>query len=160
MAIRSAVVRLTAAFTIGLVAGITISFFGPWALAVLVGWDVFSLMFLIGIWLIVGPMDADSTVRHSQLEDPSRALADGAVLIAAVASLGGVGFILIKAAHANGGTKVFFLAVGVLSVIFAWAAVHSVTPLPTISIPWAESTSTKTSLPDTQISPTSLSLSE
>jgi uncharacterized membrane protein len=126
MAIRSAVVRLTAAFTIGLVAGITISFFGPWALAVLVGWDVFSLMFLIGIWLIVGPMDADSTVRHSQLEDPSRALADGAVLIAAVASLGGVGFILIKAAHANGGTKVFFLAVGVLSVIFAWAAVHSV----------------------------------
>ncbi|HUZ42327.1 MAG TPA: DUF1345 domain-containing protein [Acidimicrobiales bacterium] len=118
--------RLTVAFTIGFVFGIATSFFGPWALAVLIGWDVFSLIFLVGIWFIVWPMDADSTTRHSQLEDPSRALADGAVLMAAVASLGGVGFILLKAAHANGGTKGFFLGVGILSVIFAWAAVHSV----------------------------------
>ena len=118
--------RLITAFSVGLAASIATSFFGPWALAVLIGWAVFSLIFLIGIWLIVWPMDADSTARHSQLEDPSRALADGAVLMAAVASLGGVGFILLKAAHADGGTKVLYLSVGVLSVIFAWAAVHSV----------------------------------
>jgi len=120
------VARLITAFSVGLAASIATSFFGPWALAVLIGWAVFSLIFLIGIWLIVWPMDADSTARHSQLEDPSRVLADGAVLMAAVASLGGVGFILLKAAHADGGTKVLYLSVGVLSVIFAWAAVHSV----------------------------------
>jgi len=125
-ALRSAVARLITAFSVGLAASIATSFFGPWALAVLIGWAVFSLIFLIGIWLIVWPMDADSTARHSQLEDPSRVLADGAVLMAAVASLGGVGFILLKAAHADGGTKVLYLSVGVLSVIFAWAAVHSV----------------------------------
>lgn len=118
--------RLAVAFTIGVVFGIATSFFGPWALAVLIGWDVFSLIFLVRIWSIVWPMDADSTVRHSQLEDPSRTLADGTVLMAAVASLGGVGFILLKAAHANGGTKAFFLGVGILSVILAWGAVHSV----------------------------------
>ena len=71
-------------------------------------------------------MDADSTARYAQREDPSRALADGVVLTAAVACLGGVGFILLKAANASGGTKAFYLAVGVLSVVFAWAAVHSI----------------------------------
>jgi uncharacterized membrane protein len=126
LALRSAVARVLIALTVGLGAGVVVAFFGPWALSILVGWDVFSAIFVLGIWRIVWPMDADSTSRHSQVEDPSRALANGAVLTAAVASLGAVGFILIKAAHAHGGTKVFYLAIGVFSVVFAWAAVHSV----------------------------------
>jgi uncharacterized membrane protein len=114
------------AFTVGVGAGVTVSFFGPWAFAVLIGWDVFSVIFLIGIWLIAWPLDAASTARHSQLEDPSRALADGAVLVAAVASLSGVGFILLQAAHAHGSSKALDLTTGVLSVVLAWAAVHSI----------------------------------
>jgi uncharacterized membrane protein len=114
------------AFTTGLCAGVIVSFFGPWAFAVLIGWDVFSVIFLIGIWLIAWPLDAASTARHSQLQDPRRAIADGAVLVAAVASLGGVGFILLQAAHAHGSSKAFYLTTGVLSVVLAWAAVHSI----------------------------------
>ncbi len=125
-ALRTALVRLLEAFVVGLIAGIVVSFFGPWALAVLVGWDVSSLIFLVGIWMIIWPMEADATSKHSQTADPSRVLADAAVVTAAVASLGGVGFILLKAAHSTGGSKVFFLVVGIASVIFAWAAVHSV----------------------------------
>ena len=102
------------------------SFLGPWALAALVGWDVAAIIFLAWVWLTVWPMDAGTTGRYAHREDPSRALADTVVLIAAVACLGGVGFILVKAANASGGTKAFYLAVGVFSVVFAWAAVHSV----------------------------------
>lgn len=123
---RSAIQRLTVAFSLGLIAGIAASFLGPWALASLVGWDVAAIVFLALVWLTVWPMDAGSTDRYAHREDPSRALADAVVLAAAVACLGGVGFILLKAANAHGGTKAFYLAVGVLSVVFAWAAVHSV----------------------------------
>ena len=123
---RSAVIRLIAALSIGLGTGLAISYFGPWALAVLVGWDIVALIFLAGTWIVILPLDANSTARHSQSEDPSRALANGTLLAAAVASLGGVGFILLNAAHAHGGTKAFYLAVGVLSVTFAWATVHTV----------------------------------
>jgi uncharacterized membrane protein len=123
---RSAIQRLTVAFSIGLIAGIAASFLGPWALAALVGWDVAAIIFLAWVWLTVWPMDADLTGRYAHREDPRRALADTVVLTAAVACLGGVGFILVKAANATGGTKAFYLAVGVFSVVFAWAAVHSV----------------------------------
>jgi uncharacterized membrane protein len=123
---RSAIGRIIISFTIGLIGGAATSFYGPWALAVLVGWDVAAITFLVWIWLTVWPMDADSTSRYAGREDPSRALADSVVLTAAVACLAGVGFILIKAANAHGGTKAFFLAVGVFSVVCAWAAVHSI----------------------------------
>jgi uncharacterized membrane protein len=123
---RSAIQRLIVAFSVGLIAGVATSSSSPWALAVLVGWDVAAVIFLLWVWLTVWPMDADSTSRYAGREDPSRALADGTVLVAAIACLGGVGFILVKAANASGGTKAFYLVIGVVSVIFAWAAVHSI----------------------------------
>jgi uncharacterized membrane protein len=135
---RSAIGRLIVAFSAGLAAGAAVSFFSPWALAVLIGWDVAAVIFLIWVWLTVWPMDADATSRYASREDPSRALADGMVLVAAVACLGGVGFILVKAANASGGTKAFFLAIGVVSVVFAWGAVHSLFTLRYAAIYYAK----------------------
>jgi uncharacterized membrane protein len=123
---HSAVGRLSVSFAGGLVAGIATSFVSPWALAVLVGWDLTAAIFLIRIWLTIWKMDPDSTCRHANREDPSRALADAIIVMAAIACLGAVGFILEKAASSGGGTKAFYLAVGVVSVVFAWASVHSV----------------------------------
>jgi len=44
----------------------------------------------------------------------------------AVANLASVALILLKASSAAGGTKAFYVAVGVISVVLAWVAVHSV----------------------------------
>lgn len=33
---------------------------------------------------------------------------------------------MVKAANATGGTKAFYLAIGVLSVVLAWATIHSI----------------------------------
>jgi uncharacterized membrane protein len=123
---RSAIGRLSLAFTGGLIAGLAVSFSGPWALSVLVGWNVAAAIFLIWVWCTVWPMDADSTKRYANREDPNRALADGAVTTAAVACLGAVGFILVQAANASGGAKALYLGIGVVSVVLAWASVHSV----------------------------------
>src|SRR5579862_2221975 len=87
---RSAIQRLFVSFSFGVIAGVVTSFFSPWALAALVGWDVAATIFLAWIWLTIWPMDADSTGRYAHREDPSRALADAMVVSAAVACLGGV----------------------------------------------------------------------
>jgi uncharacterized membrane protein len=123
---RSAIARLIVAFAGGLVAGLAVSFSSPWAFSVLIGWDVAAAIFLLWVWLTIWPMDAEKTKRYANREDPSRALANGAVTTAAVACLSAVGFILVLAANASGGAKALYLGVGVLSVVLAWASVHSV----------------------------------
>jgi len=137
---RSAIDRLFVAFAGGLLAGLAVSFSSPWAFSVLIGWDVAAAIFLLWIWLTVWPMDADTTKRYADREDPSRAVADGAVTTAAVACLGAVGFILVLAAKASGGAKALYLVVGVLSVVAAWASVHSTFTLRYASTYYVEST--------------------
>jgi uncharacterized membrane protein len=126
VASRSAIGRLLVAFTGGLLAGLALSFSSPWAFSVLIGWDVAAAVFLLWVWLTIWPMNAESTKRYANREDPSRALADGAITTSAVACLSAVGFILVLAANARGGAKALYLAIGVLSVVLAWASVHSV----------------------------------
>jgi uncharacterized membrane protein len=126
VASRSAIGRLLVAFAGGLLAGLAVSFSSPWAFSVLIGWDVAAAVFLLWVWLTIWPMDAASTKRFANREDPSRALADGAITTAAVACLGAVGFILVLASSASGGAKALYLGIGTLSVVLAWASVHSV----------------------------------
>ena len=57
--------------------------------------------------------------------NPSLALADTVIVSAAIAELASVGLILVKVAHSHGGMKALLLTIGVLSVILAWAAVHT-----------------------------------
>ena len=59
-------------------------------------------------------------------EDPSRAVADSVVLVAAIANLAAVGLILVKAANATGGMKAYLLTIGVVSVVLAWGVVHTI----------------------------------
>jgi uncharacterized membrane protein len=71
-------------------------------------------------------MNAVACSEHALREDPSHALADSVILVAAIAELASVGLILIKVASAHGGMKAFLLTIGVLSVVLAWGAVHTV----------------------------------
>jgi uncharacterized membrane protein len=123
---RPAIDRVGVAFAAGLLAGIVVSFWSPWELTLLVGWDVAAAVFLAWVWLTVWGMDAGVTHRYASREDSSRVLADSAVVTASVACLGAVAFILVKAGAASGATKALFMVVGVMSVVLAWAVVHSV----------------------------------
>jgi uncharacterized membrane protein len=59
-------------------------------------------------------------------EDESRVSTDLVVLAAGVASLVGVGLILLKGSSASGLALACMTALGVVSVILAWATVHTV----------------------------------
>ena len=115
---------------LGLLAGVlcaaAVVAFVPWEATVLLGWDTGLLVFGIAVWSTVLPMTPEQTRDHARLEISSLKAADTIIIGAAVACLAAVSLILVKAANSVGGMKAFLLSVGVVSVVFSWAAVHTV----------------------------------
>ena len=72
------------------------------------------------------PADGARTRAIAMREDETRVVADVLVLAASLASLAGVGMILVKASQSEGVTTALLTGLGVLSVVLAWATVHTV----------------------------------
>jgi len=122
----TAAVRASIALMAGLVAGPVLAFHIAWQAASLLGWDCTAVVFLVWIWATIGARDAVETRAVAVREDPAVVAADTAIVSAAVACLGGVAFVLIKAGHSHGGAKALYIATGVASVALSWAAVHTI----------------------------------
>jgi uncharacterized membrane protein len=118
--------RLAIPVGAGLVAGPLLAWAVAWQAAILLGWDVTATIFLLWIWLSIGPGDAEKTRQIAVREDPSAALADTAIVVAGVVCLGAVAFVLIKASNSHGGAKALLIAIGVVSVALSWAALHTI----------------------------------
>jgi len=76
-------------------------------------------------WLAIGPMGPERTREHARREDPTRPVADLILLLASVASLGGVAYLLLAGSSHGGGARIA-AAVGVGSVAAAWMLIHTV----------------------------------
>ena len=74
---------------------------------------------------MVGHLDAQQTAHHALREDPTRAVTDLVVVLASIASLAGVGYLLV-AGSAKGMDADIAALVGILSVAASWFAVHTV----------------------------------
>jgi len=109
----------------GLGTGLIAAWLGSWQAAELIGWVLAAAVYLASVWLSVGRLDAENTERVAAREDPSIRASELVLLVAAVACLGGVGIALVKAGHDAGGAKAYLIGLGVLSVISAWATVHT-----------------------------------
>jgi uncharacterized membrane protein len=118
--------RLAIPVVAGLVGGPLLALAVAWQAAVLLGWDVTSSIFLIWIWVIIGPAGAARTRQIAVREDPSIPVTDTIIVVAGVACLGAVAMVLIKAGNSHGGAKALLIAVGVVSVGLSWAAVHTI----------------------------------
>lgn len=70
-------------------------------------------------------MDAGQTAAHATQEDPSKFMVQLLVLGASVASLVGVGYLLVGASAATGPAAGFAAALGVVSVVVSWLVVHT-----------------------------------
>lgn len=118
--------RAFGSLTVGVLVFAVLMIFSPWQIAVIGGWDATAATFVAWVWLTIIPMDSVSTAAHATAEDASRATADLLLLGACVASLAGVGFVLVKAARSGGGARPLFILVAVLSAVLAWLVVHTV----------------------------------
>jgi uncharacterized membrane protein len=126
MRTASAGQRVTVAMLGGTVAGVVVSLFTVPSAAILAGWDVAVVIYLLWVWIAVSRLDPGTTARLAKREDPSSAVAELVVLGAGTAVLVAVGFALVRAGEATGGMKAFLVTLGLLSVVLSWTVVHTV----------------------------------
>jgi len=88
-------------------------------------WIATAASYLTWTWIVVARMTATETRDHATREDPTQPVTDIILLLASVASLAGVGYLLI-AQSASGAAAEIAAAVGVASVVAAWLIVHTV----------------------------------
>jgi uncharacterized membrane protein len=112
--------------SIGLIVAVALVWVVPWGMAVVAGWDVAALAFLVSVWPIIIRADSGHVVQLATREDENRGSATVLLLGASVASLLGVGFALILAGRQNGALQVLLVAVAVLTVVLSWTVVNTV----------------------------------
>jgi uncharacterized membrane protein len=118
--------RTLTALGVGIVGSAAALPFTPWHIAPLVGWDVASAIYLASVWIAVWRLNGDQTAAAFTREDDSRPASDAILIAASVASLLGVGLVLIRAAGQTGTARLLLAAFAVLSVVLSWTAVQTV----------------------------------
>jgi uncharacterized membrane protein len=126
MRTASAGQRVTVAMLAGAVAGAVVSLVTVPSAAVLSGWDVAVVIYLVWVFIAVWRLDPGTTARLAKREDPSAPVAELVVISAGIAMLVAVGFALVRAGQATGGMKAFLVTLGLLSVVLSWTIVHTV----------------------------------
>jgi uncharacterized membrane protein len=126
MRTASAGQRVTVAMLAGAVAGAVVSLVTVPSAAVLAGWDVAVVIYLVWVFIAVWRLDPGTTGRLAKREDPSSAVAELVVLAAGTAVLVAVGFALVRASQATGGMKAMLVTLGLVSVVLSWTLVHTV----------------------------------
>jgi uncharacterized membrane protein len=97
-----------------------------WEIALLGGWDAASILFLVTVWRVILPADAAKTQRIAMAEDETRGTSRLILLVASVASLFAVAFLLGAAGRTSGGEQVLYVATAILTVVLSWTVVNTV----------------------------------
>jgi uncharacterized membrane protein len=123
----SAVFRVGTAVAVGVVSAVVVGLTAGWKYVPPAGWIVTAIVYVTWTWVLIKPMTAAETRRHAcrrNEEDATRRWSHAIMLLASVASLAGVGYLLLAETSKTGDLAA--AAVGVLSVAASWFAVHTV----------------------------------
>lgn len=115
-------VRLTVSLVAGLAVALVVSRVSRIELGVAVGWATSVFVYCIWTWVKLWPMDARETAAHAREEDPGRGLTDVILIVSSVASVAGIGFVLVAGSDAD----VVTAGLGVACVVASWCLVHTV----------------------------------
>lgn len=122
---RSSAVRVAVAVSVGAAIAAFIGVTAAWKYAPAAGWIVGAGVYLIWTWMIAGRMSPEQTASHAIREGPTWSMAQAIVVLASLASLAGVGYLLI-AGSAKGSETYGAAAIGIGSVVVSWFAIHTV----------------------------------
>jgi uncharacterized membrane protein len=117
-------VRLGVGVAAGFVVAGLVGAMVGWPYAPAAGWIAAAAVYLAWTWLLVGRMNAAQTRSHATQggdDDSSAPMIELIVVLASLASLAGVVYLLIAARGADIGSA----AVGILSVAASWFGVHT-----------------------------------
>jgi uncharacterized membrane protein len=119
--------RVGTAAAVGIVCAIAVGVIWRWPYAPAAGWIVAAIIYLSWTWTLIAHMDAEQTKTHAvraHEEDATRRWSHAVMLLASVASLAGVGYLLLAESSTRADPAA--AAVGVMSVAASWFAVHTV----------------------------------
>ncbi len=122
-----AVFRVGTAAVIGVFAAVATGTAVRWQYAPAAGWIVAAAIYVAWTWVLIAHMDAEHTRNHAcraHEEDATRRWSHTLVVVASIASVAGVGYLLM--AESTKGGDVAAAVVGVLSLAASWFAVHTV----------------------------------
>jgi uncharacterized membrane protein len=117
--------RAITAAVLGVAVAVCVGLWVNWTYAPACGWIAAAVVFLSWTWAIIASMNPSRTGSHATRGDPTRVVTDIFILIASIASLGGV-VDLFTARSAPGMQADIAALMGVSSVAAAWAVVHTV----------------------------------
>jgi uncharacterized membrane protein len=100
--------------------------FIAWHLAVVAGWDVASVGYLLAVWPIIARADTSHVEHLATREDETRGSATLLQVGACVISLLGVGSALILAGRQEGALRMVLIAFAVVTVVLSWAVLNTV----------------------------------
>lgn len=110
----------------GLAVAVLASLLMGWMALPSVAWDAAAIVFLVLTWREIWPLDAGQTKALASSEEPSRTAVDVTLLLAAVVSLSTVVLVLSKVGGGAGLHLLVRTSLGIVSVVLAWAVVHTV----------------------------------
>jgi uncharacterized membrane protein len=116
-------VRILVCVVLGVAVALLVGNTVGWRFA-LAGWVITAGSYVLWTQLILYRMDAEQTHRWATREDPTRWVADAVILSASVASLGGVGYVVVAGSR-SGSPAIEAAVVGILTVAASWFAVHT-----------------------------------
>jgi uncharacterized membrane protein len=92
---------------------------------VLLGWDLGAAVYVAWVWHLNRRLQSEATAEAAVREDPTRAVRDAILLVAAVVSLAAVIYTIADAAHSSGLGRVLRVALGATSIAASWFLVHT-----------------------------------
>lgn len=116
-------------FVLMLLAGVLVAvvtgLLGHWDFALIAGWAAASITYIVWVWAMIGHMDAATTASHATREDPTRPVADLLIVLASIASLGAIVFLLIGTSGARQSVQVVVAVFAVFGVALSWFLIHT-----------------------------------
>jgi len=118
-------IKMAAALVAGLLVAIVAGLLNAWHYAIIAGWAAACLVYVTWVWFSVWRLDGPTTKKHATLEDPGRRTADLVLILAAVASVVAVVYILVDAKNLKGGAQLSVALLAIVSVALSWTLVHT-----------------------------------
>jgi uncharacterized membrane protein len=129
--------RLVVMLVVGLLVAVATGVLAGWEFAATTGWAAACVVYIAWVWFTIGGMDHASTASHATREDPQRGMSDFLVLLASVASLGAIVFLLVVAHASSNSQKVVLAVLAVISVALSWSLIHTLFTLRYASLYYA-----------------------
>jgi uncharacterized membrane protein len=117
--------RAAVSAAVGLIGAVAVGTTLGWPYAPAAGWSVAALVYVAHIWAIIGHLSPEQTGAHATREDPGRRATDVMTVLASLASLGGVVYLLTAGASKGVGADVS-AGLGIIDVAASWLLVHTV----------------------------------